>query len=122
MERLSASFMMTYKGKIEPGGSNANQLSGNGAHWDLEISSIFELIGVRSKPGWYCLMMFLIIQGLRTLFGLRGQQGIAKLLGLPENQLDHMILLRSWRKTKDLWSSKFVTFGPAEENVDIETR
>ena len=47
--------------------------------------------------------------------------GVAKLLGLPEDQLDRMSLLRNWRKKAKglcLIPPKFVTSGPMEENVD----
>jgi 4-hydroxy-3-polyprenylbenzoate decarboxylase len=97
-----------------------------GAHWDLEMSSIFEIIqreGKEPKPG---LVLFDDIQnypkGYKTLFGLLGSTwGIAKLLGLPENQLDRMSLLRNWRKKAkglQLIPPKFVKTGPVEENLD----
>ena len=97
-----------------------------GAHWDLEMSSLFELIqreGKTPKPG---LVLFDDIpgypKGYRTLFGLRGSpEEIAKILGLPDNQLDRMSLLHNWRKKIKnirLIPPKFVTSGPVDENVD----
>ena len=91
------------------------------------MSSIVELIkreGKNPKPG---LVLFDEIpdypKGYRALFGLLGSNwGIAKILGLPEDQLDRMSLLRNWRnKAKDLHliPPKFVNSGPLEENVDM---
>jgi UbiD family decarboxylase len=97
-----------------------------GASWDLEMSSIVEIIyreGKVPKPA----MLFDEIpgypKGFRTLFGELGSTWrIAKTLDLPENQVDPMELHENWYKRhKNIHPvpPKIVKTGPVLENTDI---
>ena len=95
-----------------------------GANWDVEMSSIVELIyreGKHPKPA----IMFDEIpgypKGYRTLFGMLGSTWrIARTLGLPEDKVDPMSVAENWyKKSKDLKliPPKFVNSGPVLENA-----
>jgi len=97
----------------------------NGAHWDVEMGSIVELVyreGKHPKP----LFLFDEIpgypKGFRTLFGLLGSTWqIAKTLGLPEDQTEPMSVAENWyQKNKEPRSipPKVVDSGPILENTD----
>ncbi|MBI4332661.1 MAG: UbiD family decarboxylase [Chloroflexi bacterium] len=105
----------------------------SGASADLEMSGIAEIIcrgGKDPKP----LLLFDDIPGYpggyRTLFGLFGSPWrIASGLGLPEDRIDRMSLVRNWTKRfKDLplIPPKMVSSGPVQTNsltglqVDLE--
>lgn len=74
----------------------------SGANWDLEMSGMAEIVqaeGKEPKP----VLLFDSVPGFpkeyRTLFGLLASPWrIAQTLGLQENQLDRMSLVRNWRK------------------------
>ncbi|MFC1870199.1 UbiD family decarboxylase [Chloroflexota bacterium] len=97
----------------------------NGAHWDLEMSSIAELIFREGKEPLPAILYDQIPdypEGYRTLFGLlTSSWGIAKTLGLPEDQTDRMSLLQNWyqkSKTCHPLKPKLVTTGPVLANSD----
>lgn len=92
----------------------------SGAHWDLEMSGIAELVhgagkGKEPRPA----ILFDDIpgypKGYQTLFGqLDSTWRIAKALGLPEDQTDRMSLLQNWRKKQRelcMIRPKFVAFS-----------
>ena len=94
-----------------------------GAGWDLEMSSICEVVskeGRETKPA----LLFDDIpgypEGYRALFGLLNSTWrIAKTLGLPEDRTDRMSLLQNWRKkARDLRliPPKFVASGRVQAN------
>lgn len=93
----------------------------SGAGCDLEMSSIAELVqaeGKEPKP----VLLFNDIpgypKGYRTLFGLESSTWkIAKTLGLSEEQLDRISLVRNWHsKSRDLRFIPpiLVTSGPVQ--------
>ena len=97
----------------------------SGAHWDLEMSSISELVhgqGKAKEPR--PVLLFDDIpdypKGYRTLFGmLDSTWRMAKTLGLPEEPNDRMGLLRNWRnKARNLKPipPRVVSSGPVLEN------
>ncbi len=97
----------------------------SGAGWDLEMSSIAELVYKEGKEPRPALLFDDIPgypKGYRTLFGLLSTPWkIVNTLGLPEDQTDGMSLLRNWReKAKDvsLVPPKIVTSGPVLTNSD----
>ncbi len=96
----------------------------SGASWDLEMSNLHELILKESKdpkpvvvfddiPGYS--------KGYRTTFSpITSTWRIANILGLPEDQIDHMTLLQNWHnKAKSLSPVPpvLVTSGPVQDNV-----
>ena len=96
-----------------------------GANWDLEMSSIVELVyreGKDLKPA----MLFDEIpgypKGYRTLFGMLGSTWrIAKTLGLPEDRVDRLGVADNWcKKSKEIRPipPKFINSGPVMENTD----
>ncbi len=95
----------------------------SGANWDLEMSSIAELV-CRESKGPRPAILFDDIpgypKGYRTLFGLLASPWrIAKTLGLPEDGIDNMCLLQNWRKKARelrLIPPKFVTSSPVQAN------
>ncbi|MBI4284988.1 MAG: UbiD family decarboxylase [Chloroflexi bacterium] len=95
-----------------------------GADRDLEMSSITEILYRESKQPWPAILFDEVPgypKGFRTLFGhMASPWKLAKTLGLPEDQLDNMSLLHSWRsKAKDLRliPPKTVSSGPIRENL-----
>ncbi len=96
-----------------------------GADWNLEMSSIAEIIyreGQDPKP----LLLFSEIpgypKGYRTAFGMLGSTWrIAKTLGLPEDQIDRRSVVDNWyKKSKELTRipPQYVNSGPFMENTD----
>ncbi len=96
----------------------------SGANWDLEMSTIAEILyreGKDPKP----VLLFDDIpgypKGYRTVFGLLGSiRRMCKTLGLPEDDADPMSLVKNWRnKAKDLHliPPKLVKSGPVQANV-----
>lgn len=95
----------------------------NGARWDLEMSSIVELIyreGKDPKPAILFDEIPEYPKGYRTLFGMLGSTlRIAKTLGLPEERIDRLGVAESWyKKSKDLKPipPKYVNTSPVMEN------
>ena len=95
------------------------------ADWDLEMSSIVELIyreGKIPKPA----LLFDDIpgypKGSRTLFGMLGSTWrIAKTLGLPEDKVAPLEVADNWYKKSKALSGitpRFVKTGPVLENTD----
>lgn len=103
-----------------------------GASWDLEMGGIGEIIykeGKGAKP----VLLFDDIpgypKGYRTVMGLLGSPfRVAKTLGLPEDQTDHLTLLNNWRDKarkiamtppKHVDSSPFQANSDSGEKVDL---
>ncbi len=95
----------------------------SGVNWDLEMSGIAELLqaeGQERRP----VLVFDDIpgypKGYRTLFSLLASTWrIAKTLGLPEDNLDRISLVRNWRKKSKelrLIPPKVVASGPVQAN------
>ncbi len=96
----------------------------NGAKWDLEMSSIVEIIyreGKDPKPAILFDEIPGYPKGYRTLFGMLGSTWrIAKTLGLLENQIDCLGVAENWyKKSKDIKPipPKYVKSGPVMENI-----
>ena len=96
-----------------------------GATWDLEMSSIVELVyreGKDPKPALLFDEVPGYPKGYRTLFGmLSSTWRIAKTLGLPEKRVDPLGLADNWyKKSKEfrLIPPKVVDSGPLLENTD----
>ena len=96
-----------------------------GANWDLEMSSIIEIMAgepSEKKP----IVIFDEIpgfpKGFRTLFGLLGSPlRVAKTMGLSMGSEDRMTILREWRqKVRDmkLIPPQIVSTCPVQANVD----
>lgn len=95
-----------------------------GADWELEMSSIVELVyreGKDPKPAILFDEVPGYPKGYRTLFGMLGSTWrIARTLGLPEDRIDHISVAESWyKKTKELHPipPKLVNSGPVLENT-----
>lgn len=71
-----------------------------GADWELEMSSIVELVyreGKDPKPAILFDEVPGYPKGYRTLFGMLGSTWrIARTLGLPEDRIDHISVAESW--------------------------
>ncbi|MBI4286605.1 MAG: UbiD family decarboxylase [Chloroflexi bacterium] len=96
----------------------------NGAHWELEMGGIAEIAyreGKEPKPAILFDEIPGYPKGYRTLFNFMGPPWkVAAALGLPEDQLDRMSLLRNWRKkTRELRliPPRTVASGPVLENL-----
>lgn len=79
----------------------------NETRWDLEMSSIVELIYRKGKDPKPAILFDEIPEypkGYRTLFGMLGSTWrIGKTLGLPEDRIDRLGVAESWyKKSKDL--------------------
>ena len=96
-----------------------------GAHWDLEMGSIVELVyreGKLPKP----VILFDEVpgypKGFRALFGLLGSTWqIAKTLGISEDQTEPLSVAENWyQKNKEPRSipPEVVNSGPVLENTD----
>ena len=99
----------------------------NGAHWDLEMSAIVELVyreGKDPKPALLFDEVPGYPRGFRTLFGALGSTWrIAKTLGLPEDQVAPLDLAHNWyEKSKAIQAipPKVVSSGPILENTATE--
>ena len=97
----------------------------SGANWNLEMGSIAEIAyreGKEPKPAILFDEIPGYPKGYRTLFNFMGPPWkVATILGLPENELDHMSLLQNWRKKVRelrLIPPKFVTSAPMQANSD----
>ena len=97
----------------------------DGADWDLEMSSIVELVyreGKYPKPSLIFDKIPGYSQGFRTLFGMLGSTWrIAKTLGLPEDEDSPLEVADNWyKKSKALTGipPQFVENGPVLENTD----
>lgn len=95
-----------------------------GANWDLEMSSIVELIyreGKDPKPAILFDEITDYPKGYRTLFGTLGSPWrIAKALSLPENVNSRMQVHDNWHnKVKDIHPilPRLVRSGPVQENI-----
>ena len=95
----------------------------NGADWDLEMSSLTEIVYREGKDPKPALLFDEIpgcTKGYRTLFGLLGSpRRIAMAMGLPYDQVDRVSLLQNWRrksKTFALIPPEFVASGPVLAN------
>jgi len=96
----------------------------NGANWDLEISSLVELVyreGKDPKPAILFDEIPGYPKGFRTLFGMLGSTWrIAKTLGLPEDRIDRLGITDNWyKKARELGSipPRVVNTGPVQENA-----
>jgi len=95
-----------------------------GADWDLEMSSIVELVyreGNDPKPAILFDEIPGYPKGYRTLFGMLGSTWrIARALGLSEDRVDHISVVENWyKRTKELRPipPKLVNSGPVLENT-----
>jgi len=101
----------------------------DGANWDLEMSSIAELTyreGQDPKPALLFDEIPGYPKGYQTLFGMLGSTWrLARMLGLPENEIETMRLHENWylksRKLQNI-PPKFVNSGPVLENTDTEDK
>ena len=97
----------------------------SGADWDLEMSNVHELILKESK-GTKPVLVFDEFpgypKGYRTMLSpFSSIWRLAMTLGLPEDELDHMTVLRNWRqkrKNLSLIPPKVVKSGPVLTNTD----
>jgi UbiD family decarboxylase len=99
----------------------------SGAHWNLEMSSLAEIIGREGRDPLPAILFDDIPdspKGYRALFGILSSiRRLGRSLGLPDDQLekmDKMTLLRNWRKKMSeaqYVPPKLVTSGPVLENV-----
>jgi UbiD family decarboxylase len=94
--------------------------------WDLEMAGIFEIVAGESIDSGPVLMFDDIPghqKGFRTLFGVLGSPWrIAKTLGLPEDEIERMKLLRNWKKKTETIKPvppKYVTSASFFENIEI---
>ena len=94
-----------------------------GADWDLEMSSLTEIVyreGKEPKPALLFDDIPGYTRGYRTLFGLLGSlRRIAMALGLPDDQTNRVSLLQNWKRMNkgiSLIPPKFVTSGPVLAN------
>jgi len=97
------------------------------ANWDLEMSSITELIyreGKNPKPALLFDEIPGYPKGYRTLFGMLGSTWrIAKTLSLPEDLVDPLTVAENWyQRSKKLRPvpPKIVNSGPVMENTDTK--
>lgn len=97
----------------------------SGAHWDLEMGGIVEIIYRESKHTKPALLFDEIPdypKGFRALYGMLGSPGrIARTLGLPTDETELMQLHHNWykrRKTLTPIPPKVVKSGPVLENTD----
>ncbi|MFH0914224.1 MAG: UbiD family decarboxylase, partial [Chloroflexota bacterium] len=75
----------------------------SGASHDLEMAGIAEILGRESKRPPATLFDDIpgFPKGYRTLFGMLGSpRRLAMSLGLPEEELDYVSLVRNWRKKR----------------------
>lgn len=100
-----------------------------GAEWDLEMSSIAELVyreGKDQKPALLFDEVPGYPKGYRTLFGMLGSTWrIAKALGVSANDTEPMRLHENWyQKSCNLKPipPKFVKSGPVMENTDTGSK
>ncbi len=98
----------------------------SGASCDLEMSNICELIHRKGKVPTPALLFDKVPgypDGYRTMFAiLSSGWRLAKTLGLPEDQVDHMSLVRNWRRKIGkikLTPPQVVSSGAVQENIDI---
>lgn len=96
----------------------------SGAHWDLEMSSIAEIIFRESKDPTPAVLFDDIPdypKGFRVLFGhFVSPWKIALALNLSQDETERMALLHNWRKKArdiELIPPKFVKSGPVLENT-----
>jgi UbiD family decarboxylase len=96
----------------------------SGAHWDLEMSNIIELLQMEGKDPVPAIMYDDIPglqKGFRALWlTMASCWRIATALGFPE-ETERVGIVKSWRqKNKDLKyiPPKLVDSGPVEENID----
>lgn len=96
----------------------------NGANWDVEMSSIVELLyreGQHPKPAVLFDNIPGYPQGYQALFGVLGSYWrVAKALGLDESKVAPLEIADSWyKKSQEIKSipPKFVKTGPVMENV-----
>jgi len=96
----------------------------NGAAWDLEMSSIVEILFRESRDPRPAILFDEVPgypRGYRTLFGMLGSAWrIAKTMGLPEDDIEPMRLHESWyNKSRDIRGipPRLVTSGPVLENT-----
>ena len=101
----------------------------SGASWNLEMSSITDVLQKEGRQPMPAVLFDDIPgfpKGFRTLFSLTSSTWrIAHTLGLPEDRIDRMSLVRNWRAK----SSKLrpvppvlVKSGPVQQNVDEGSR
>ncbi len=104
----------------------------DGANWDVEMSSIVEVIYrevQHPKPAVLFDNIPGYPPGYQTLFGVLGSTWrVAKALGLDESRIDPLGVAESWyKKSKEIKSipPKYVKSGPVMENVmtgkDVDT-
>jgi UbiD family decarboxylase len=96
-----------------------------GAGWDLEMSSIVELVyreGKEPKPALLFDEVPGYPTGYRTMWGILGSTWrIAQTLGLPDKEIEPMLIHENlYKKSKKLQyiPPKFVSSGPILENTD----
>ncbi len=96
-----------------------------GANWDVEMSSIVELIyheGKHPKPAVIFDEIPGYPRGYRTMFGMLGSTWrIARALGLPEDNVEPLKVADNWyQRSKKLQPipPRFVSSGPVMENTD----
>jgi len=96
----------------------------DGANWDVEMSSIVEVIYREGKHPKPALLFDTIVgypRGYQALFGVLGSTWrIAKTLGVDDTDVEPMSLANSWyTKSKDITGipPRYVKSGPVMENV-----
>lgn len=96
----------------------------NGADWNLEMSSLVEIIFREGKDPRPAVMFDEIRgypKGFRTLFGMLGSPWrIAKTLGLPEDAVNPMQIHENWYKKSNIMHAippRVVSSGPVQENI-----
>jgi len=101
----------------------------SGASWDLEMASVTDLLqkeGQQPMPAVLFDEVPGFPKGFRTLFALTSSTWkIAHTLGLPEDQIDCMSLVRNWRaksRNLKLIPPRYVDTGPVQENLDTGNR
>ena len=97
----------------------------SGASWDLEMSSLTDILQKEKKHLMPAVLFDDIPgypKGFRALFAQTSSTWrIAHTLGLPEDQVDRVSLMKNWRKKSKelkLIPPKFVKSAPVQENID----
>ena len=97
----------------------------SGVNWDIEMGGITDMLQKEKKHLMPAVLFDEVpgyAKGFRTLFALTSSTWrIAHTLGLPEDQIDRLSLVKNWRKksrTLKLIPPKKVTSAPVQENID----
>ena len=101
----------------------------SGASWDLEMASMTDMLQKQKKLQMPAVLFDDVPgfpKGFRTLFAPTSSPWrLAHTLGLPEDQLDRMSLVKNWRNkrsTVKLIPPRTVKDAPVQENIDTGDR